>query len=175
MIVDVKALESVRKEGDSLSVTFSISNAYKDNMAALATDLADGKELTLEVKRKRKSKRSLNANAYMWVLCQKLGKVMTVPKEEVYRRAVHDVGAFQLVSVCPTAAERTKQIWEARGIGWICEKITNTDLFLYYGSSIYDKAEMARLIDWLLNECRELKIPTVTDKEISEMIGRWGT
>ena len=40
----------------------------------------------------KRRKRSLDANAYLWVLCDQIAKVIRSTKEEVYRAAIKRVG-----------------------------------------------------------------------------------
>lgn len=44
----------------------------------------------VEIKESRK-KRSLDANAYFWVLCDKLAEETRIPKEEIYRQAIRNI------------------------------------------------------------------------------------
>jgi hypothetical protein len=44
----------------------------------------------------------------------------------------------------------------------------------YYGSSRYNKEEMNVLIDYVVQECKELGIETKDDEEINSLIKEWG-
>ena len=134
---------------------------------------------TYEVKRVTK-KRSLNANAYCWVLCDAIAQKIGTTKEAVYRQAVGDVGVYEhlLFADTPTktAAEAMKDFkkkWYSNGVGWLTKTIDDKTLHAYYGSSTYSKEEMARLIDWLVEQAQEQGIPTMSDDELKLMIGRW--
>ena len=134
---------------------------------------------TYEVKRVTK-KRSLNANAYCWVLCDAIAQKLGTTKEAVYRQAVGDVGVYEhlLFADTPTktAAEAMadfKRKWYSNGVGWLTKTIDDKTLHAYYGSSTYSKEEMARLIDWLVDQAQEQGVPTMSDDELKLMIGRW--
>lgn len=43
----------------------------------------------------------------------------------------------------------------------------------YYGSSVYDKAQMARLIDIVVDECKEQGIETMTPEELARLTEEW--
>lgn len=43
----------------------------------------------------------------------------------------------------------------------------------YYGSSVYDKEQMTRLIDQLIADCKENGIETRTPTELAEMMSLW--
>ena len=134
---------------------------------------------TYEVKRVTK-KRSLNANAYCWVLCDAIAQKLHTTKESVYRQAVGEVGVYEhlLFADTPTktAAEAMadfKRKWYSNGVGWLTKTIDDKTLHAYYGSSCYSKEEMNRLIDWLVGAAQDLQIPTMSDDELKLMIGRW--
>ena len=70
-----------------------------------------------------KEKRSLSANAYCWVLCDKIAKKLTVPdavitKEDVYKDAILNIGTFQPMIVEEKAYDNLKRIWEKQGLAF---------------------------------------------------------
>lgn len=121
--------------------------------------LPDGnKPLTVEIKPYKKP-RTLNSNALMWELCEKLAeKIPGISKEDVYRQAVHDVGTCFSTSVPTAQADALVNSWTCRGVGWLAERIgqdeESTSILLYPGSSTYTTDQMARLIDYLMDECK---------------------
>lgn len=122
-------------------------------------------------------KRSNNANSYCWVLCEEIGKSMFLPKEDIYRAAVRKVGSFCDLWVPEGQAMAVKTCWEHNGLGWITEDMGvvggYTTIHAYKGSSVYDRAEMARLIDYLVEEAKGLGIETATPDEIASMKALW--
>jgi hypothetical protein len=56
--------------------------------------LLQDKDKKFEIKEYHE-KRSLDANAYCFVLCQKIANVIRSTKEEVYRKAIKEVGTFE--------------------------------------------------------------------------------
>ncbi len=125
----------------------------------------------------RKEKRSLTANSYMWLVCEKLARVEGITKEEVYRIAIHDVGVWDDIAVIPEGYESIKRNWERQGLGWIVEITGKYPKFwevrLYTGSSVYDKRQMARLIDQLVYEAENHNLDVMTPKERSLLLDRW--
>jgi hypothetical protein len=129
---------------------------------------------TYEVKRVTK-KRSLSANALAWVLCDQIADKLNATKEEVYRKAVADVGVFTELSFkSPDAMKSFKAKWQANGIGWLTRTVDEKTLHAYYGSSVYDRAEMSRLLDWLVDAAQSVGVPTMSDEELKVIIGKWG-
>lgn len=131
--------------------------------------------------RPKKRKRSLDANAYFWVLVGKLGEKRKQPDSEVYRELVRDNGVFQIVPIKQEALKDWERRWSHNGIGWICEDLgecRNTpgyhNMKCYFGSSTYTTQEMSRLIDAVIWECKEQGIETKTPNEIEEMKQKWG-
>mgnify|MGYP000949108393 CR=1 FL=1 len=127
-----------------------------------------------------REKRSLDANAYLWVLCQKISEaVRNITKEDVYRDAVKHAGVFEFFSFPHAAAETFVHRWSGHGMGWFAEMIKSTEsrvqVAAYYGSSVYDSKEMSILLDYVVNEAKDLDIETATPDEIVRMKSLWDT
>lgn len=45
---------------------------------------------------------------------------------------------------------------------------------LWYGSSTYDTEQMARLIDRVVEDCREAGIETMTPQQLAALKSQWG-
>lgn len=124
-----------------------------------------------------KKKRSNDANAYCWTLCDQIADRIQSTKEQVYRDAIKDVGSFQTVSVLSEAADRFAAIWEAQGLGWPAVKMNEYDgrtyIMVYNGSSVYDVHEMSRLIDYLIQEAQNIGIETLSEREKSLLLEDW--
>lgn len=127
-----------------------------------------------------KKKRSLNANAYMWVLCSEIGKKMNKSKDDIYLKAIRDVGSFEYLPVKEEAVEDFIRHWNGRGLGWVVEKVGESKLrgymnvIAYFGSSSYDTKEMSKLIDYLIADAEELGIQTMQQEELNSLIKEWG-
>lgn len=120
--------------------------------------------------------RSLNANGYAWVLIDKIAEKMRMPKSEVYRRAIKDIGGVSdRLLIENKAVNRFCMEWERKGLGWQTEvdpsKIPGcSTVTAYYGSSVYDTKQMAALIDSLVQECKALRIETLPPERLEAMI-----
>jgi hypothetical protein len=138
-----------------------------------------GKLLSVDIKQYRK-RRSLDANAYCFVLCQKIAEVVGSTKEYVYKQAIKQVGQFEIVPIKDEAVEKWIQAWESRGLGWQTEimgdsKIEGyTNTINYYGSSVYDTKEMSLLLEEIVSQAKELGIDTMTDREKLALLEKWG-
>jgi hypothetical protein len=137
------------------------------------------KKYVADIKEYRE-RRSLDANAYMWVLVGKLSGKLGLPPEEIYRAAIRDVGDnYEVMPVRNDALERWKTIWQSNGLGWLCEEIGPSKLDGYtnvrnfYGSSAYDKAQMSRLINNIVQDCKAQCIETLTPTELARLTEEW--
>ena len=145
----------------------------------LMMDELNDKTLSIEVKPYR-AKRSLDANAYFFVLADKLAAKLGTSKEEVYRNAVRDIGGVsEIVCVKNEAVERLCEGWSKNGIAWQTETFPSkidgcTNVILYYGSSTYTTDQMSRLIDHIVQDCKAVGIETMTPNAIAEMLSLWG-
>lgn len=126
-----------------------------------------------------KQTRSLNANAYAWVLMDKIAERLRMSKVDVYRRTIKEIGGVsEVVCVQNKALKSLKNIWESRGIGWQTEELDSkingcTNLILYYGSSSYDTKQMSALINKLVEDAKVIGIETLTPEQLEQMKGEW--
>lgn len=138
--------------------------------------MAEKKPLKAEFKPYR-NKRSVDANSYMWVLCDKIAETIHSTKEEVYRKAIRDVGVYTDVAIQNKAVKYLIETWTSRGIGWITDTFDSKledckRVRLYKGSHLYDTKQMSRLIDYIVDEAKELGIETLTPEELERMTER---
>lgn len=151
----------------------------RNEFIELVDELADKDKLSIEIKPYRE-KRSLDANAYFWVLCDKLADKLNKSKTEIYRELIREIGGVSdTVCMIDSAVGRFRANWQAKGLGWQTEATESkiegcTNVTVYFGSSTFDKAQMSRLLDLTIQECREQNIPTETPDQIAEMKARWG-
>lgn len=135
-------------------------------------------KLSVEIKKYR-NKRSLDANAYMWVLISKLEEKISISKDIIYKDAIRNIGVYEVIPVKNEAVDRFIEAWTKNGLGWVCETTKSklegyTNILAYYGSSTYDTAEMSRLIDLIVQECKQFNIETMSKLELDSLIESWG-
>lgn len=157
--------------GTGIVLTIGLNNTYSKQVEQLVNGFNTQKEYEI---REAKQKRSLNSNSYMWTLADKLAEKLHSTKEEIYRIAVANVGVFTEIKVADVeAAKRFKQIWQHNGVGWLTKTINETTIQAYYGSSTYNTQEMARLIDFLQDECKRQGIEVRPQWEVDAMLTEW--
>ena len=157
----------IRPEKQDLGKAMALVRKHKDKL------------YNLEVKEYRK-KRSLDANAYAWVLIHKLAEAMRLTPEEVYLQEILSVGYnFTPMCVREQDVERFKKSWQANGLGWPVKDLGMSqvpgcrNLMAYHGSSTYDTAQMSRLIDNLVQDCKALDIETMTPDKLALLKEAW--
>lgn len=169
-----------------LNFDFSSISSFNFHMPTLLNFISQLKEgeYTLEIKKKRK-KRSLNANCYLWEMCNQLavelskdGEIYT--KEDIYRDAIKRCGIYKEFSeLSPKDAQTLRHAWEMLGTGWITEQVDytpdgkNVDIRCYYGSSQYNTRQMSRIIEFVVEECKQQGIDTMTEQERSLLLQEW--
>lgn len=160
-------------ESGRLQLTFEIN----ETTARSQVDAIAGCEkLRIEAVQFRE-KRSLDANRYCWKLCDKIAQRIRSTKEEVYRDAIRSVGVFSDVVVYADAVESLVNGWERNGTGWFAETVDNVaemkTIRLYYGSSTYNTQQMARLIDEIINYCKDVGVEYLAPAELERMKAAW--
>ena len=143
----------------------------------IVEELKNDNKLNIELKKYRE-KRSLDSNAYAWVLLGELQNFLNIPKEEIYKDLIRNIGSYEVVPVRDEAVEKFRQAWSKNGIGWVTETTKSkldgyTNIIAYFGSSTYNTKEMTRLINLLVEECKQFGIETKSQEEIDSLLKEW--
>lgn len=161
---------------EGLHLTIKALPEYRATVKQFCVDMTDG-IYTARLNKYRP--RSLNANAYFWVLADRLAEKTRIPKEEIYKAMVREIGGnSETVCVRNKAVNRICEGWKHNGLGWITDTLPSkiegcTNVILYYGSSTYDSAQMSRLIDLIVQECQSQGIETLTPEELARLKEDW--
>lgn len=179
-------LENPVAEFDTESVTLTLridKNGLYDIADALK-DIRLGEEYDLTIS-KRFGKRSLNANSYHWVLCEKMAKKLRTSKYEVHNQLMCDYGTDWLdengdhvyvlmkdngsylrqetMHYRPTDATEDRKGTQYR---WFV---------LLLPSHLMNTQQMSCLIDGTVADAKEMGIEVRTPDEIERMKQLWGT
>lgn len=155
----------------TVSFTCNEPNVIKQHYDSIK----DIEVLDIRIKKHTK-KRSLDANAYTWVLITKLADKLLTSKEEIYEEMLkrygvlyEDEDGFITVTV-----KNTVNMGKVDG-HWL--KIKDNGQYIGYamikGSSEYDTTEMAHFIDGIISECKEQGIETLPPAELEQMLKGW--
>lgn len=171
MIATLK--DMTRSRDGKWVISFSTAEDFSEMFDALAD-----KQVNIEIRKAHKH-RSLDANAYAWVLIDKIAEMTGFSKTDVYRHAIKEIGGVSdTICVMDKAVDRLREGWEKNGIGWQTDVMPSkvagcTNVILYYGSSSYDSKQMSDLISSLVQEAELLGIPTITEEQAAKMLGKW--
>lgn len=135
-------------------------------------ELKDCEKLSLEIKPYRR-RRSLDANAYYWVLLTKLAKKIGLSNPEAHNMLLCGFGQVELFGnkavyiTIPDTEEAEKKVKNATDyhLQATSQVREGNDGIMYRtykllrGSHTYNTEEMARLIDGLVQCCKEAGIP----------------
>ena len=155
--------------------TMRVMRDMADHLGTLHPD----KKYSVELKEHRE-KRSLNANSFAWALIGQIANKMGISPEEVYRQSIMNSGTYTVMPVRDEALDDWRRVWEGKGVGWLVEVIGPTKTIkgytacrCWYGSSVFDRTEMAHLIDNLVQDAKGLGIDTSTPAERARLLEEW--
>ena len=121
----------------------------------------------------------MDANAYMWVLLDRLSAELRISKGELYQRYIREIGGVSDVLCVPNkAVEKFRREWESKGLGWQTDTIPIrtegcTGVIVYYGSSSFDTHQMSRMIDSIVQDCQSIGLETKPEEEIKSLLEAW--
>lgn len=170
--------ERIQMEDGATWLCLKVADPYRARRFCMERS---GKKTKMDAELKEhREKRSLDANAYAWVLIGKLAEATGIDKTEIYRNAIRDIGGnYETVCARAQAADAMIKLWTGRGLGWQAEQFPSkiagcVNLNLYYGSSEYDTRQMARLIDNIVQDCKACGVETLTPDKLALLVDEWG-
>lgn len=115
-------------------------------------------------------KRSLNANAYSWVLQNEIANVLRESKEKIHFDMLKEYGQREQVNML--ASINVAGYFDYYEEVGTFKQNGNTfkSYLIYKGTHKYNSKEMAIFIDGLVQEARNLGIETLEDIQINELI-----
>lgn len=128
-------------------------------------------------------KRSQDANAKMWALIHEMSAIIHLPPEEIYQGYIPDVGNnYRIIPVLPDDIPQAAEDWCHGHLGRMVEDMgpcRSRDLRGYHnlkqyrGSSEYDRPTFSRLLELVIQDCRNLGINTLSEREQSLLMEEW--
>lgn len=159
-------LVKAERDGNACKITALIYDApaVLDRVIGLA-----GKEVSIQIALP-KEKRSLDSNAYFWLLVNKIADKLHTSKEEMYLKLLKDYGQSIVVTVKQglDLSQAGFKYYEVLKDGLINGK-PFTAYKVFIGSSQYTKEQMSVLIEGTISECKELGIETELDMFVDLM------
>lgn len=120
-----------------------ISLVLDTNEIDVVEQLKNVDKLNIELKKWRQ-KRSLDSNAYMWTIAEKIAQKLGITKIEVYRDAIKEVGQCEVLPIKDEAVETFINAWKHNGQGWLCEIIGKSKLKGYTNVTAYYRFKCLR-------------------------------
>lgn len=122
-----------------------------------------------------KEKRSNQANKYFWELLGQLCLEMGLDTIEEYKKRVRQLGVFRYWEIDKNNVATFNKMWSDNGIAWFTDVVDIAEngkigINAYYGSSSYNKKQMARLIDGVVQDCKAIGIETKTPENIKSLL-----
>ncbi len=119
---------------------------------------------------KHRNKRSLDANAYSWVLQTEIANVLRISKEEVHFDMLKAYGQRDYVSLLANVNIADYYTYYEE-VGTFKQNNNNFKSYMIYkGTHNYNSKEMSIFIDGVVQEARNLGIETLEDREINSLI-----
>lgn len=155
------------------TLTFKLPHSFDED--ELNTFITRNLNKTLTIKEPT-TKRSLDANAYCWVLLQKIAERIGSDKWSVYIEEIKKYSRVFTHICCreeaiPKIAEefRAYEIVGDISIGSGIGK----QIRVYYGSSTFTKEEMQVFLNGVVSDAKELGIKTLEDLELERIVSEW--
>ena len=174
MKIRANSIRLIYTETGNAEVILSTASKFL-NITKEKEIISNGKELAVEVKQYR-HKRSLDANAYLWVLLTLMADVLHTSKDNLYLIMLERYGVFTHIVVKPTMVDKVRQEWRTvRELGEVTiNGKVGVQLQCYFGSSTYDSKEFSVLLNGVISEAQEMGIETITEAEKQSLLDEWG-
>ncbi|MGD6877864.1 hypothetical protein [Bacillus infantis] len=124
---------------------------------------------------KFRQKRSLDANALLWVCLGQIAATLRTDKWDIYLQMLKRYGKYTYICVKPSVVDAVKTQWRE------CEEIGVIDIngdkavqmLCYFGSSTYNTKEFSVLLDGVISEMKEMNLPAPTSEEMRRSLEQW--
>ncbi len=122
-----------------------------------------------------RKKRSLDANALLWVCLGRMAESLRADKWDVYLNMLKRYGQYTYICVKPGMVEAVKKQWRE------CEEVGEIDIngqkaiqmLCYFGSSTYNTKEFSILLDGVISEMKEMGLETPASEDMQRALEQW--
>lgn len=153
-----------------MTVTFQIDGEPTEEI----NKLLECEKLSIEAK-KHRQKRSIDANALLWVCLGQIANALRADKWDIYLQMLRRYGKFTYICVKPAVVDSVKSQWrESEVIGEIdINGQKAVQMLCYFGSSTYNTQEFTVLLDGVISEMREMNLETPTSEDMRRSLEAW--
>lgn len=159
---------------DWLTGQFQITFSINEQSAINEIDKIKDCKLSIRAV-KHRERRSLDANALLWLCIGRLAEALRSDKWEVYLQMLKRYGKFTYICVKQNVVDAVKAQWrECEVIGEVnINGQIATQMLCYFGSSTYDTKEMSVLIDGVISEMKEMELELPTSEDMRRALEQW--
>lgn len=170
-------LEHIEKDilGGGYRITF--------NTSELPSEIPDREKILNVTAKEYRHKRSLDANAYCWLLVSQIASALTRTKDDVYEEMIfrygHLIGEESDSAIMVKADTDIRSHFHGEHLypryhSSVMLRNKKMDIYLIYrGSSSYDTAEMSSFLEGVVSDAKELGIDTVPRVELEKIKEKW--
>ena len=154
-----------------INITFEVDEQEGEALS----DLAAEEKLDIKVN-KHSKRRSLDANALMWVCLQQMAdKIGGTDRWSVYIEMLRKYGTFTYIVSKPKAVESVKKMWrEAEEVGAInINGEEAVQLRCYFGTSTYDSKEFSTFLEHIKDEMESIGLQPPASSQMRRAIELW--
>lgn len=150
------------------AVTRLVFDSQKNPLIGAEFGIVDGKDV--------KKPKTRDMNAYAWALIDKLAVKMRRDKIDVYRDEIRGIGGnAEIVCVPEKAVQKLCENWGKGKVGWITETMESKlpgckNVVLYFGSSTFDRSQMQRFIDNIIEDCKAVGIEVLPEEKLATLM-----
>lgn len=124
---------------------------------------------------KFRQKRSLDANATLWLCLGRIANALRADKWDVYLQMLKRYGKYTYICVKPSVVEAVQKQWRE------CEVIGEIEIggqkavqmLCYFGSSTMNTKEFSILLDGVISEMKEMGLETPTTEDMRRSLEQW--
>lgn len=153
------------------NITFTVN---EPSAITEVQNIKDDEKLSIKAVKFR-NRRSLDANALLWVCLSKIAGALNTDKWLVYLQMLRRYGKFTYICVKPNVVDSVKKQWrEVEVIGEV--EINGTkavQMLCYFGSSTLDTKEFSTLLDGVISEMKEMGLEVPTSEEMQRSLEQW--
>ena len=137
---------------------------------------------------KASNRRSIDANSYYWLLLNRLSTALKISRPHCHNLMLRRYGVLEefdgkvVYLVLPDTEEASKKADEAEeyhikptsSVREGNDGIMYRTYLMLKGSHAYNKSEFKNLVNGLVDECRQMNIPTIRQEDIDSLLSQWG-
>lgn len=161
---------------DYLTGQMNITLSINERFALQEIDsIKDCEKLSIKAVKYR-NKRSLDSNAYAWVLMQKIAEAVNSDRWSVYLEMLKKYSREFTFVICKEhAVDKLKELYRTCiDLGEVnVNGQEGHQIQVFFGSSTFDTKAMSVFIDGIVSECKELGIETIPPDELERMKAAW--